>query len=70
MYHAGFPSFDVMKNGTKICHITLNVPGEHNILNALATIAVCVISGVSAEIAAKGIESFKGTHRRFEKKDF
>ena len=70
VYHAGFPSFDVMKNGTKICHITLNVPGEHNILNALATIAVCVISGVSAEIAAKGIESFKGTHRRFEKKGF
>ncbi len=31
VYHAGFPSFDVMKNGTKICHITLNVPGEHNI---------------------------------------
>ncbi len=69
-YHAGFPSFDVMKNGEKLCHLQLNVPGEHNILNSLATIAVCMLSGVDAETAAKGIETFKGTHRRFEKKGF
>lgn len=69
-YHAGFPSFDVMKDGQKLCHLKLNVPGEHNILNALATIAVCTLSGVDAETAAKGIETFKGTHRRFEKKGF
>lgn len=70
VYHAGFPSFDVMKNSNKLCHIKLNVPGEHNILNTLATIAVCELSGVNAEVAARGIESFKGTHRRFEKKGF
>lgn len=70
VYHAGFPSFDVMKNGNVLCHIKLNVPGKHNVLNALATIAVCSLSGVSPEIAAKGIEGFKGTHRRFEKKGF
>ncbi len=68
IYHAGFPSFDVMKNGEKICSISLNVPGEHNILNALATMAVCIVSGVDADTAAKGIETFKGAHRRFEKK--
>ena len=68
VYHAGFPSFDVMKNGEKVCHIKLNVPGEHNILNSLATVAVCNLMGVDAETAAKGIETFKGTHRRFEKK--
>lgn len=69
-YHAGFPSFDVMKRGKAICSLKLNVPGEHNILNALATIAVCKLSGVDAQIAARGIETFKGTHRRFEKKGF
>lgn len=69
-YHAGFPGFDVMRNGEKLCRIQLNVPGEHNILNSLATIAVCMLSGVDAETAAKGIETFKGTHRRFEKKGF
>lgn len=70
VYHAGFPNFDVMKNGQKICSLKMNVPGEHNILNSLATVAVCDISGVDAETAAKGIETFKGTHRRFEKKGF
>lgn len=69
-YHAGFPSFDVMKNGEKVCALNLNVPGDHNILNALATVAVCSLSGVDADKAAKGIETFKGTHRRFEKKGF
>lgn len=70
VYHAGFPSFDVIKRGEKICHIKLNVPGEHNIQNALAAVAVCELSGVDAETAARGIETFKGTHRRFEKKGF
>ena len=70
VYHAGFPSFDVMKNGKRVCTLKLNVPGEHNILNALATVAVCELSGVDGETAAKGIETFKGTHRRFEKKGF
>lgn len=69
-YHAGYPSFDVFRNGKKLCHISLNVPGDHNILNSLATIAVCEILGVDAKTAAEGIETFKGTHRRFEKKGF
>lgn len=69
-YNAGFPSFDVYKNGEKKCSVNLNVPGEHNILNALASIAVCDLSGVDAQTAADGIETFKGTHRRFEKKGF
>ncbi len=67
VYRSGYPEFDVMKNGEKLCHITLSVPGEHNILNALASIAVCVIYGIDADAAARGIESYKGTHRRFEK---
>ena len=69
-YHAGYPSFDVYNKSEKICSISLNVPGEHNILNALAAIAVCVILGVDPQTAAYGIETFKGTHRRFEKKGF
>ena len=68
VYSAGYPSFDVISNKNKVCHISLNVPGDHNILNALASIAVCELLGVDATTAAKGIETFKGTHRRFEKK--
>lgn len=70
VYNAGYPSFDIMKNGEKICAVSLNVPGNHNILNALASVAVCELLGVDVITAAKGIETFKGTHRRFEKKGF
>lgn len=68
VYRAGYPSFDVYKNGEMICHLNLNVPGDHNILNSLATIAVCELMGADIEKSAKGIEAFKGTHRRFERK--
>lgn len=66
-YKGGFPEFDVMRRGEKLCRISLNVPGEHNVLNALASVAVCCIYGIDPLTAAKGIETFKGTHRRFEK---
>ena len=67
-YNSGFPEFDVVKNGEVLCHISLNVPGKHNILNTLAAIAVCDIYNIDLEKAARGIEGFHGTHRRFEKK--
>lgn len=67
-YNSGFPEFDVMKKGEILCHISLNVPGKHNILNTLAAIAVCDIYNIDLEKAARGIEKFHGTHRRFEKK--
>ncbi len=70
VYNAGYPSFDVYKKGEKLCHVSLNVPGSHNILNALATITVCGLLGVDARTAACGIETFRGTRRRFEKKGF
>lgn len=68
VFNAGYPSFDVMKNNKFVCHVSLNVPGNHNIQNALATVAVCMILGIDPAVCAKGIETFRGTHRRFEKK--
>ncbi len=67
IYKSGYPEFDVVRAGKKLCHIRLSVPGEHNVLNALASVAVCAVYGIDAEIAAKGVETYKGTHRRFEK---
>ena len=46
----------------------LNVPGEHNILNSLAAVAVCTLMGIDEQTAAKGIETFRGTHRRFDRR--
>ncbi len=66
VYNGGFPEFDVLKSGNLISHLTLSVPGEHNILNAIATIAVCDILGLDIDKSTKGISTFKGAHRRFE----
>ena len=44
----------------------LPVPGEHNVLNALAALAACREAGVSLAEAAPALASFAGAGRRFE----
>ncbi len=46
--------------------LRLNVPGRHNLLNALATVAVGLELDVPFERIASGLEEFKGAERRFE----
>lgn len=46
----------------------LNHPGKHNILNALAAIAVSIEAGISKEACLKGLKEFSGVGRRFEYK--
>lgn len=60
-------SFDIMYKGSLFCNTVIHVPGEHNILNALAAAAAAHYSGVSAEGIAKGLNEFNGAGRRFEK---
>ena len=67
-YKAGFPEFDIYYKNELCCHISLKVPGEHNIKNAIAAIAVSMQLGIDPHLAAKGIETYGGVHRRFEKK--
>ena len=45
--------------------ISLNLPGVHNVLNALAAIAVATELGVSDAAIAKGLSEFRGVGRRF-----
>ncbi len=47
--------------------VTLNLPGMHNVLNALAAIAVASEVGVSDEAIAKALAEFKGVGRRFQR---
>ncbi len=67
-YRAGFPSFEVWHYDKLLCTLSLRVPGEHNILNALAVCAVCDLWDADIDLAKTGIEAFCGAHRRFEKK--
>jgi len=46
--------------------IELNMPGRHNLLNALAAIAVATELGVSDQVICKSLAEFKGVGRRFE----
>lgn len=65
--HGGF-DFDVTTNiGTlTTTHVSLQVPGEHNVRNALAVLAVVATLGLSFKDAAKVLQKFTGTSRRFE----
>ena len=47
--------------------ITLNLAGEHNVLNALAAIAVAVELNVPDEALQKALAEFKGVGRRFQR---
>ena len=47
--------------------VTLNLPGMHNVLNALAAIAVASEVGVPDAAIAKALAEFKGVGRRFQR---
>jgi UDP-N-acetylmuramate--alanine ligase len=51
---------------TRLGSIALHVPGRHNLLNALATIAVGLELGLDFEQIAAGLRDFHGAERRFE----
>ena len=46
--------------------VTLNLPGNHNVLNALAAIAVALEVGVEGDAIVKALADFKGVGRRFQ----
>lgn len=60
--------FTVLYKGAVLGDICLNIPGKHNVLNALATTAVCHHMGLSIEEIASGFNVFSGTKRRFQTK--
>ena len=64
----GNASFDLVRYGEYVDRITLSVAGNHNVSNALSTIAVADALEIPLETIKKGIHSFTGTVRRFEYK--
>ena len=66
----GQMSFTVQRrNGVVLpdLQIVLNLPGEHNVLNALAAIAVAVELGVDDAAVVRALANFKGVGRRFQR---
>lgn len=67
--HDGFRTrFRVLVTGEDKGTVTLNLPGVHNVRNALAAIAVALELGVPMETIREGLSNFPGVSRRFEKR--
>ncbi|MGE5557884.1 MAG: UDP-N-acetylmuramate--L-alanine ligase [Bacillota bacterium] len=59
--------FDVCSHGQNIGTLELNIPGLHNISNALAAAVVSLEAGLSMPCITKSLFHYRGAHRRFEK---
>jgi UDP-N-acetylmuramate--alanine ligase len=62
----GFQYFDLVVGGQYNRNIQLQVPGKHNVENALAAVAVCTNIGVDMDRILEGIRTFTGVRRRFD----
>lgn len=62
-----FYAFDVMHGEQNLGRIELQVPGRHNMLNALAATAASMHAGADFAACKAGLEAFGGAGRRFER---
>ena len=61
-------AFDVEKDGETLVRVRLNIPGHHNVLNALGSVVTGTLCGVSPQKSAEALARFHGAKRRFETK--
>lgn len=59
-------SFDLMYKKEKLCTVVINVPGKHNMLDALAACVGCLEIGCTVDEVVENIKAFTGAGRRFE----
>ena len=59
-------TFDLVEKGGAAQAVTLNVPGAHNVANALAALAAVRAVGVPLDQAVAALETFAGIRRRME----
>ena len=64
----GYYIFDVTTPNNHISDIEFSLPGKHNMMNALAAIAMADSYGISLDSIKKSLKSFKGVERRFSYK--
>ncbi|SHH98619.1 UDP-N-acetylmuramate--L-alanine ligase [Ferrimonas marina] len=58
--------FTLVREGHEPLRLTLNLPGRHNVQNALAAIAVAMEEGVEDAVLLKALVEFQGIGRRFQ----
>ena len=58
--------FTILRNGLQPLDVCLNLPGKHNVLNALAAVAVATDEGINDEAIQSALNKFEGIGRRFQ----
>jgi UDP-N-acetylmuramate--alanine ligase len=59
-------TFEVLRENLPPLAVTVNIPGQHNVLNSLAAIAVASDEGLEDDYIVKALSEFSGIGRRFE----
>ena len=62
------PSMDVIYDDNLFCRVNLQIPGVHNLKNALAATAAAITIGIPADAIKDGLNNYTGVGRRFEYK--
>jgi UDP-N-acetylmuramate--alanine ligase len=65
-HDGGRMRFRARREKAPALEVTLNLPGRHNVLNALAAIAVATELGVADKAILKALAEFRGVGRRFQ----
>jgi len=68
VWQDGLPSFDITVRGAHYAHVSLQVGGEHNVMNALAAASAAYLLGICGAAVEQGLATFHGAGRRFEHK--
>jgi len=66
-HDAGRMRFRARRENTPALDVTLNLPGRHNVLNALAAIAVASELGIQDRAILRALAEFHGVGRRFQR---
>ena len=64
-YRGTETSFEVIRGRNRLGRVTLHMPGEHNVYNALAALAIAAELEIPFEVAAQALTKFDGVQRRF-----
>jgi len=67
VHAGGRMRFTALREKRPALEVTLNLPGEHNVRNALAAIAVGTELGVADAAILKALAEFRGVGRRFQR---
>lgn len=65
---SGCYHFRVLRAGQPLTEVRMSLPGRHNVLNAMAAMALCFHNGLEPETIAEHLGTFSGAHRRLTRR--